>query len=73
MLIVLHHGDQQCFGQFVLSVVRLSPVQIEITQTRALERADITVKWLQLIVDVADVFLQISFFEERFLTLGVRT
>ena len=57
MLVVFYHGDQQCFSQFILFVVRLSPVEIEITQTRALELATFTIPWLQLIVDMTDVLL----------------
>ena len=70
MLIALHHGDQQCFGQLLLSVVRLPPMEIEVTQTTTLELAVFTVERLYLVVDLTDVFLQISIFLERFITLG---
>ena len=60
MLIILHHGEQRCFGHLVQSVVRLSPVQIEIVQTSALERTVFTIERLQLVVDITDVFSQLN-------------
>ena len=69
MFVILRHGEQQGFGHFVLSVVRLSPVQIEIVQAGALELTAFTVERLQLEVNITDVFPQLPLLVKRFLTL----
>ena len=70
MFVILRHGEQQCFGHFVLSVVRLSPVQIEIIHAGTLELALFTVESLCFVVNITDVFLQVPQCVKRLLTLG---
>ena len=69
MFVILHHGEQQSFGHSILSVVRLPPVQIEIVQAGGLELTAFTVERFQLVVNITDVFPQLTLLVERFLTL----
>ena len=70
MFVILHHGEQQSFGHSILSVVRLPPVQIEVIHPGTLELTFFTVEGLYFVVNIADVFLQLTQCVEGLLTLG---
>ena len=71
MLVILHQGDQHGFG-YISFVVRLPPVQIEIIHPGTLELTLFTMEGLYFVVDITDVFLQLTQCVEGLLTLGTR-
>ena len=46
MFVILHHGEQQSFGHFILSVVRLPPVQMCYLAI-CLQRKEENLRWIR--------------------------